>query len=331
MSRLTDLIHQVQKTDPQLAEALRAEYDALSERRAYGLNFERHTPETVDLPGRPIRRRDKVRFLPERDADKATIKALDKNIWRVTGFAGSGVERTALLARPSGNQSEESIHGERLVSDLVVVAEFRDPIYPGLRTTGKIERGGNKPFHTVINAENFHALEMLLYTHGGQVDAIYIDPPYNTGAKDWKYNNDYVEADDLYRHSKWLAFMERRLKLAQRLLNPANSVLVVTIENDGLIRDHCDGLIRDHLVRVAADDLALIERGSEAAGKCGQEWSCLSRSGGIVIARACRSGHSRSVIGLAVGRSGRRWSRRSRRRASDRRAVRRRSLVSSTG
>lgn len=59
---------------------------------------------------------------------------------------------------------------------------------------------------------------------------IYIDPPYNSGAKDWKYNNDYVETEDLYRHSKWLAFMERRLKIAQELLKPDNSVLIATID-----------------------------------------------------------------------------------------------------
>lgn len=68
------------------------------------------------------------------------------------------------------------------------------------------------------------------------MDAIYIDPPYNTGAKDWKYNNDYVEADDAYRHSKWLAMMERRLKLAKRLLNPDNSVLIVTIDEKEYLR-----------------------------------------------------------------------------------------------
>ena len=68
------------------------------------------------------------------------------------------------------------------------------------------------------------------------MDAIYIDPPYNTGAKDWKYNNDYVEADDAYRHSKWLAMMERRLKLAKRLLNPENSVLIATIDEKEYLR-----------------------------------------------------------------------------------------------
>lgn len=121
-------------------------------------------------------------------------------------------------------------HRVVLLEDLVVVAEFRDRIFPGLVETGRVERGGDKPFHTVINAENYHALEMLTYTHRHSIDAIYIDPPYNTGARDWKYNNDYVEGDDDYRHSKWLAFMERRLEIAKELLNPEDSVLIVTID-----------------------------------------------------------------------------------------------------
>src|ERR1019366_8413800 len=122
------------------------------------------------------------------------------------------------------------------LDDLVVVAEFRDTLYPGLVSTGKVQRGGDKPFHTVINGENYHVLKALTYTHRGKVDAIYIDPPYNTGARDWKYNNDYVEGDDLYRHSKWLAFMERRLKLAKRLLKPEHSVLIVTIDEKEYLR-----------------------------------------------------------------------------------------------
>ncbi len=68
------------------------------------------------------------------------------------------------------------------------------------------------------------------------MDAIYIDPPYNTGAKDWKYNNDYVEGEDLYRHSKWLAMMERRLLVARELLNPLDSVLIVTIDEKEFMR-----------------------------------------------------------------------------------------------
>jgi adenine-specific DNA-methyltransferase len=93
-----------------------------------------------------------------------------------------------------------------------------------------------KPYHTVINGENFHVLEALTFTHRGKIDAIYIDPPYNTGARDWKYNNDYVEEEDLYRHSKWLAFIERRLLVAKRLLNPDASCLIVSIDEKEYLR-----------------------------------------------------------------------------------------------
>src|SRR5690606_5455394 len=95
--------------------------------------------------------------------------------------------------------------------------------------------GDDKPFHLVINGENYHALELLQYTHEEKVDVIYADPPYNTGAKDWTYNNDYVDGSDVYRHSKWLSFMERRLILARRLLKP-DSTLVVTIDEHEVTR-----------------------------------------------------------------------------------------------
>lgn len=94
-------------------------------------------------------------------------------------------------------------------SQLVVVAEFGDPIYPGLTHLGSIHRGGDKPAHLIINGENHHVLEALQFTHARKVDCIYIDPPYKAGPRDWKYNNNYVDESDSYRHSKWLAFMER--------------------------------------------------------------------------------------------------------------------------
>ncbi len=112
---------------------------------------------------------------------------------------------------------------------MIVIREFGDPIYPGLRSVNRIESVENKPFHTVLNAENYHALEMLQYTHEQQVDLILIDPPYNTGSRDWKYNNNYVDDNDSYRHSKWLSFMEKRLLLAKRLLKP-DGIVIVTID-----------------------------------------------------------------------------------------------------
>lgn len=229
MSRLTDLIAQAKAKDADLGRELEREFKTLAARRSFGLNFERHRPESVELPGRPVRRGDKVRVLPKRgDTSKG-----DQRLWKVSRIQRSDGARLAHLTALEGQEGETLIVD---AADLVVVAEFRDYIYPGLVSTGKVERGGEKPFHTVINGENFHALEALTYTHRGKIDAIYIDPPYNTGAKDWKYNNDYVEGDDLYRHSKWLAFMERRLLVARELLNPENSVLIVTIDEKEYLR-----------------------------------------------------------------------------------------------
>ena len=227
MSRLTELIKQVEQRDPQLAADIHKEFDALSSRRAFGLNFERHMPETVELPGRPVRRGDKVRRLPER----GETKAADNRIWRVKAVTRAATGRLAELVPHSATPEGEDETITVACDDLVVVAEFRDPIYPGLVSTGKVERGGDKPFHTVINAENFHALQTLLYTHEGKVDAIYIDPPYNTGNEGWIYNDKYVADEDAYKHSKWLAFMERRLLLARRLLAPTG-VIIVAIGDD---------------------------------------------------------------------------------------------------
>ena len=226
MSRLNSLLRQVETQDPQLAADLKREVEALSGRRAFGLNFERHLPETVELPGRPVRRGDKVRLLPKRGEKPSEG---DQRLWRVDRIRRTAAGRVADLVRQQDAEADRQT-ANRAVDDVVVVAEFRDPIYPGLASTGKVERGGDRPFHAVINAENFHALQVLLYTHEGKVDAIYIDPPYNTGARDWKYNNDYVDSEDAYRHSKWLAMMQRRLKLAKRLLNPERSALIVAID-----------------------------------------------------------------------------------------------------
>jgi len=74
-----------------------------------------------------------------------------------------------------------------------------------------------KPTHILIEGDNYHALSVLNYTHEKAIDVIYIDPPYNTGARDWKYNNKYVDENDGYRHSKWLSFMRNRLELAKNL------------------------------------------------------------------------------------------------------------------
>lgn len=82
----------------------------------------------------------------------------------------------------------------------------------------------------LIEGDNYHAISVLNYTHNKKFDVVYIDPPYNTGAKDWKYNNDYVDENDAYRHSKWISMMYNRLAITKDLLKD-NGVLIITIDD----------------------------------------------------------------------------------------------------
>lgn len=91
------------------------------------------------------------------------------------------------------------------------------------------------PTNIFIEGDNYHALSVLNYTHSKKIDVIYIDPPYNTGARDWKYNNHYVDINDTYRHSKWLSLMEKRLVLAKKLLKP-DGILIVAIDDNEVHR-----------------------------------------------------------------------------------------------
>ncbi|SQI18906.1 DNA methyltransferase [Corynebacterium renale] len=234
MSRLNDLIAQAKKENPRLGAALEQEFHARTS-RTFGLVFERHLPEEVELPGRPVRRGDNVHVLPPRGSNDKP----DPRTWRVAGITRTDEGRVANLveAHPVTDEQPDTMDAVP-VADLVVTAEHDDVIYPGLVQTGEVIGSDDEdaPFHSVINAENYHALKMLTYTHYHSIDCIYIDPPYNTGAKDWKYNNDYVDGEDGYRHSKWLSFMERRLLVAKQLLNPNDSVLIVTIDEKEYLR-----------------------------------------------------------------------------------------------
>lgn len=232
MSHIQDLISQVQELDPQLGEDLKTELKHLQSRRSFGLTFERHQPESVELPGRPIRKGDKVHIRPKR----GTPKPAKIQLWLVTGIEEHGDGRVANLYEILPNNLKWNI--ERIgrepettavpVDELVAVAEFRDRIFPGLEEVGRLGYGKClDPHHVIINSENYHALELLTYTHREAIDLCYIDPPYNTGGKfSWLYNDDYVDNNDQYRHSKWLAFMERRLLLAWELLKPTGAIFI---------------------------------------------------------------------------------------------------------
>ena len=88
------------------------------------------------------------------------------------------------------------------------------------------------PNHILIEGDNLHALTCLSYTHEGKIDVIYIDPPYNTGNKDFVYNDSYVDSEDDFRHSKWLSFMNKRLRIARRLLSDKGVIFISIDDNE---------------------------------------------------------------------------------------------------
>jgi adenine-specific DNA-methyltransferase len=121
---------------------------------------------------------------------------------------------------------EEEKEPEQIVLD----CQIKIPILKEVKAK-EIITDKQKPQNILIEGDNYHALSVLNYTHKKKIDVIYIDPPYNTGAKDWKYNNNYVDINDLYRHSKWLTMMSKRLWLAKNLLKE-DGVLICTIDDN---------------------------------------------------------------------------------------------------
>lgn len=221
MSAIDDLIAQI--SDPRLRERLAAEWANAAKDKKFGLVFEDHLPELLPLHSAKPRKGDLV----------CRRTGAIKDVWQIKQVR-SGVAtciKSSNDVHPSEPARAAAEPVQFPVGDLLVVREFGEPIFPALISVDAVTNGPlDAPWHTLIEADNYHALQLLDYLYAGQVDCIYIDPPYNTGARDWKYNNDYVDGNDGWRHSKWLAFMEKRLKLAKRLLKPDTGVLIVTID-----------------------------------------------------------------------------------------------------
>lgn len=113
---------------------------------------------------------------------------------------------------------------ERLREELPVLKEVPERAI--------ISDNPDAPNHILIEGDNLEALTALAYTHEGKIDVIYIDPPYNTGNKDFVYNDHYVDKEDSYRHSKWLSFMSRRLKIAKQLLSDKGVIFISIDDNE---------------------------------------------------------------------------------------------------
>jgi len=219
MAALDDLIQQIK--DPELRERIQKEADSLLKQKKFGLVFEDHLPECTPLYGMPIKRKSQVAL---KTGEVNDIYIVDKIIGDQAECVHEVSHETVTLP----------------LKDLVVVAKFGDPIFPCLKQLDSVCNATDSDlWHTLIEADNYHALQLLKYLYAGKVDCIYIDPPYNTGAKDWKYNNDYVDGNDSYRHSKWLSMMQKRLSLAKDLLNPKDSVLIVTIDEKEYLHLGC--------------------------------------------------------------------------------------------
>lgn len=198
--------------DPVLKANLANEFSSLQ--RQFGLVFERHHPEGIRLPKHTVKRGSKVVISAAKTSVFYRVKRIDRGAQTALVVDAQGIEKTYDL------------------SELTVAKEFGDITYPGLRKLSEIRNGEPEALvHTVINGENYHALEALQYTHTGSVDLIYIDPPYNTGNADWKYNDRYIDKNDGYRHSKWLSFMEKRLLIAKSLLK-STGVIVMAIDDN---------------------------------------------------------------------------------------------------
>ena len=113
---------------------------------------------------------------------------------------------------------------ERLKDSLPVLTEVKDRAI--------ISDSPDAPNHILIEGDNLEALTSLSYTHDRKIDIIYIDPPYNTGNKDFVYNDSYVDAEDSYKHSKWLSFMNKRLRVAKKLLKDDGAIFISIDENE---------------------------------------------------------------------------------------------------
>jgi len=206
MAKIEDLISEI--SNERLRGEIAAEVKKLKTEKKFGLVFENHVPELSFLYNVSIR------------VGASVVKR---------GAKGAEVYRVVEISEEEATIERDGLCEVCNLIELIVVKRYGEAIYPSLLQMDSLTKNPEKPYHAIINADNYHALQLLLYCYEGRVDVIYVDPPYNTGARDWKYNNNYVDANDQWRHSKWLAMMKKRLLLARRLLS-SEGVLIITID-----------------------------------------------------------------------------------------------------
>lgn len=226
MSQLTDIIKMAEQggDSTQLVGLLKELKSKEAARKKFGLVYDHHLPEVFEVNEHNIKKGDIVvlrsargEFEPNGHKRHVVEKVYEKD----------GV-KVADLFSPEDNENVSEVELDSLIK---TVAQ-NEVVYPGLVADGEvIGDEDSDDYHSVVCAENYDALRMLGGTDMvGKIDCIYIDPPYNTGSKDWIYNNDYVDGSDEFRSSAFMNFLERRLQEAKTLLNPEDSVLILTID-----------------------------------------------------------------------------------------------------
>ena len=236
MATINDLSEQI--SNPQLRERVREEVSKLTKQKKFGLVYETHEPEMTLMYDAPVRVGSKVVKREDTESKITPDKLLVvKNVHDGVATCERLNEEESFEMKVADVVATYAI----LCSDLICIAENGEPIYPYLKPVDSVQNAPDSDlWHTLIEADNYHALQLLAYLYPGQVDCIYIDPPYNKkSTKDWKYNCEYVDSNDKYRHSKWLSMIEARLNLASKLLNPNGSVLIVTIDEEEYARLGC--------------------------------------------------------------------------------------------
>ena len=239
MARIDELVKSVD--DSRLRSSLQDAVQKLRRTRRFGLVFEEHIPEVIALPG-----------LSLEPGGLAQVAGRSDGLYKVLSIDGTKSKIAPLGA--SRLDDPEPVD----TSQLTPVIRFGEPIYPTLEHVGAVASGArDAPHHIVIESENYHGLQLLVHLYERQVDCIYIDPPYNSGATDWKYNNKFIDSHDAYRHSKWLSMMEKRLRLASRLLKRDATLVVTVDENEvchlGLLLEQVFNSSRIQLVTIVTN------------------------------------------------------------------------------
>ncbi len=242
MALIDDLLSDIANVE--LRARLRDEVAILRRDKKFGLVFEQHQPELLCLPEARIFRG--ARVAPREGAIGTT-------------YTVETITKGKAVCRPEAGGDLVTL----AVDELTLVKRFGEPVFPAVTPVDQVLRGGDAPHHMLIEADNYHALQLLDWLYAGRVDCIYLDPPYNTGARDWKYNNDYVDLADGWRHSKWLAFMRRRLIIARRLLKP-DGVLIVTIDEHEV---HHLGMLLEEVMRGYVQQMVTIVINPKGTGK----------------------------------------------------------------